>query len=375
MTVPTLSASTLLIREATPADDAQLCAQARRNAMPGRVSLVASSEPSFFAATEVEGYARRVVVGEQGGRVVGVGLMAKRRLYLNGEPTEVGYISSLRTDPSIRNTTAVVRGNRLFQRWHEESFQAPLYLCAILQENLLARRVLAAGRAGLPESRELGTLYTAAIPLVRRRSHPLPPGLRVVRGGAVGAEAVVEALNRLGRAKQFFPVYTVEEVLSPEGTLRGLGLDDFHVALAGDRVVGVAAGWDQLPFRRLVVEGYSLGLRLLRPPLALLAKALRLAPPPRVGEAVQSVLAACLAVEDSAPPVFAALLESMLQAATGTGRTFLLVGLMEQDPLLAVARRYLHLPTCTCIYALQWGGFADTPTLDDRVPYLELGSL
>lgn len=356
------------------ADDAQICAQMRRNAMPGRISLTASHEPSFFESSQVEGHACRVAVAERNGQVVGVGLMAKRRVYLNGEPAEIGYTSSLRTDPSIRSGTAVARGNRLFRQWHEEYFRAPLYLCSILQDNVLARRILTSGRAGLPAAREIGTLYTATIPLLRRRMKPIA-GLRIVRGSDVGPEAIIEFLNHCGRTKQFFPVYTVDDLLAEDGILRGLHLNDFRVALAGDTIVGTVACWNQLSFRRMVVTGYSGAMRVLKPLLSPLARMLRLAPLPGPGDAIQSVLAACTAVGDNNPEVFKVLLDSVLCAEYGTGKTFLMVGLMEQDPLLQVARQYLHLPTRSCVYALQWDGANAVDRLDGRLPYLELGSL
>jgi hypothetical protein len=365
----------LLIREATPADDAQICAQILRNAMPGRISLAASHDPSFFASAQVEGYIRRVSVAERDGRIVGMGLMAKRRVFLNGIPAEVGYTSSLRTDPSIRGGTAVARGSRLMKQWHEEDLHAPFYLCCIIKDNVLARRILTSGRAGMPAAHEIGTMYVASIPLLHRPRTRPPDGLRIVRGGAVGAEAIIECLSNHGRSKQFFPVYTIEDLLEQDGILRGLHVNDFHVAISGDRVVGVVACWNQLAFRRMVVAGYSGGMRLVRSLLSPIARMLGLAPLPNPGDAVQSVSAACIAIEDNEPGVFRALLDSVLQAEHGTGKTFLTVGLMEQDPLSEVTRRYLHLPTRSCIYALQWGGVGAAAELDGRLPYVELGSL
>lgn len=282
----------------------------------------------------------------------------------------------MRTDPSIRNTTVLARGNRLFKQFHDDDLRAPFYLCCILNDNALAQRVFTSGRAGLPAAKDMGTLYTATIPLLKRRQRGVKDGIRIVSGGRVGAEAIVDCLNRCGKSKQFYPVYTLDDLLADDGILRGLHLDEFHVAIVGDRVVGVTACWNQLAFRRMVVAGYCGSMRLLKPALSPVARMLGLAPLPNPGDAVRSVLAACIAVEDNDPRVFKALLHSILHDQHRSGKTFLMVGLMEQDPLLQVARQYLHLPTRSGVYALQWDGVDQaTQALDGRVPYLELGSL
>ncbi len=86
----------LTIRLATREDDAQIRTLLRRNAMPGAMALAFTHEPSFFTAIEVEGDDPLVLVGEQDGQVVGTGLITRRKVYLNGVPADIGYLSSLR---------------------------------------------------------------------------------------------------------------------------------------------------------------------------------------------------------------------------------------------------------------------------------------
>jgi hypothetical protein len=369
------SSSRVILREARLEDDAQICALMRSISMPGRISMTADCEPSFFAAVEVEGYAHRVIAVESNHQIVGVGLMAKRRMFLNGTNTEVGYISSLRIDPSARNRTTIARGNHIMKQWHNEGFGVPFYLCAILQDNLTARNVLTSGRAGLPASRDIGTLYAAAIPLVKRRLPRLSGNIRVVRGSAIGAVRIAEFLNRTGSEKQFFPVYTADDIMADDQILRGLQLDDFYVAITGDHIAGVIARWNQLPFRRTLVTGYSGYLRWLKPLVASLADVLHLAPIPNPGEPLRNVLAACIAVAGNNQQIFKLLLNTILYHEYNTGKAFLIAGLMESDPLLPALRKYLHIPTRTCLYAMAWDGLDALSGLDGRVPYLELGGL
>lgn len=375
MTIPVAASvqNSVTVREAVESDDLQICELMRRIVMPGGISLAVCYEPSFFEAVEVEGQSCRVVVREHKGKIVGTGLMAGRRVYLNGEPTEIGYVSGLRIDPSIRYTTVLARGNDVFRQWHEEHFRFPLYLASILRENLLARKLFTSGRVGFPACRDVGILYTASIPLIWRRKPRCSANVRIVRGGDVGAGAIVEYLNKYGRDKQFYPVYTVDDLLAADGILRGLSVDDFYVACSGNKIQGVTACWNQQPFRRMIVAGYRGIFKLAKPLVSPIARALHLAPLPKAGDAIKTVMAACIAIENNDPRIFEALLQSILQTEYNTGKTFLMVGLMEGDYLMKVVRKYKHVPTRSCIYSLQWSG-ANFET-DGRIPYLELGSL
>jgi hypothetical protein len=369
------SSSQILLREARLDDDQQICVLMRSISMPGIISLTVDCEPSFFTAIEVEGYVRRVIVGESNQQIVGVCLMAKRRMFLNGIPADVGYMSSLRIDPLIRRKTHITQGVQIFRQWHKESFGVPFYLFAVLQDNLVARKVLTSGLFGLPASKDVGTLYAAAIPLLIRRLPRLPDGIRVVRGSAVGAVKIAEFLNRTGSEKQFFPLYTADDILANDHILQGLHLDDFYIALTGDHIVGVIACWNQLPFRRTLVTGYSGYMRWLKQLIAPLVKALHIAPIPNPGEAFRNVFAACIAIAGNDQQIFKVLLDTILHDEYNTGKTFLMVGLMEGDPLLPALRKYLHIPIRTCIYAWAWDGLDAVNQLDGRLPYLELGGL
>jgi len=361
----------LTIRLATREDDAQVRAVLRRNIMPGMMTLAFTHEPSFFDAVEVEGDDPRVIAGAMDGQVVGVGLLAARRIFLNGEAAEIGYLSSLRIDQSQRGTTALARGYRFFKRLHRER-PLPFYLSTIMEENTAAREMLTSGRAGLPAYHAVGRYRTLAIPLMRRKRKKLPARLRLVSGSAVGAEAIAAFLRDSGRSRQFYPVYTAVDLLSPTGLLRGLALDDFTVALSGDAIAGTLACWNQLPFRQHLVTGYHGAMKWWRPALNLAAAPLgcQLLPPPRAP--VRCLLAACLAIREDDPNIFRALLGEMLSMRAGADHDYLFVGLAEGDPLLPVAVEPLHLTLRSRIYAVAWDA---APALDGRAPYLELGSL
>jgi hypothetical protein len=51
-----------------------------------------------------------------------------------------------------------------------------------------------------------------------------------------------------------------------------------------------------------------------------------------------------------------------------------MIGLCDDDPLLAVARRYLHITYHSDLMAVAWSE-APLKQLDGRVPYIEIATL
>ena len=89
---------------AGPADDADLRAVLAATPMAGRMAVSFQREPSWFGAAVVDGFSRQVVAcrDRSTGRIFGFGCRSLRELYVNGEPSTVGYLSGLRVLPRYR---------------------------------------------------------------------------------------------------------------------------------------------------------------------------------------------------------------------------------------------------------------------------------
>jgi radical SAM superfamily enzyme YgiQ (UPF0313 family) len=374
--IPAPDGTRITFRLGARSDDAAIRSLLKRNPMPGAMSISFGCEPSFFDAIEVEGADPQVIVGERGGRIRGMGMIATRHVYINGTPSTAGYLANLRIDPDARHATGLARGYRFLRKLHQKSPRGPFALTTIMEDNTLARSLLTSRRAGLPVYREIGRYHTLAFPLFRRHFQAPRDGCRIVRGDEVGAEALARCLAAYGKEKQFYPVYAAGDLAAGGGILRGLSLRDFLVALKGDQPVGIMGCWDQSAFRQRIVSDYSGILAWLRP---LIHAGLRAAGSPgfpEKGESVKSLMATAIAIQDNRPDVFQQLLQRMLQERGGKTWGFLLLGLARGDALLDTARKHFHFSIRSRIYAVDWGdGEAAIQALDSRVPYLELGSL
>jgi len=358
---------------ATKEDEADIRRLFRTNSVPGHVTVTYEREPDFFLGCGVTGQSYQVVVArhEPTGELAGVVCRAKRRVWIDGQKVEVGYLSGGRVDERFRGRWLVSRGLR-FLGDLDATDTVPVYLATITGENHEARGLLVdKPRPGLPRFEEVGRLYTAVIPV---RATP------VSRDQANGIRCavpedlprIVSFLNEYGRERQYFPLYS-EEKFRDSATL-GFSVEDFVVFERGGELSGVVGLWDQSAYKQTVVRSYSKELRWTRPLYDTAARLTRRHPLPVPGEPLRSAYAAfvCVAYDDTF--VFRALLRRIYELAAKRGYAFLVAGLAANNPLLAEARRYAHVPYRSTLYSVSWRGGLHA-TLDGRIPHVEVATL
>jgi hypothetical protein len=338
-------------------------------------------EPSYFRAAPTDGPFRQVIICREtlSRRIVGFGLRAARRLYVNGEPREIGYLGSLRLLPEFRNIGLVARGYAFFRELHEDR-RTPLYLTTIAEGNTKAIKVLTKGRAGLPSYHFAGLYRTAVFPM-RQKAFGRPQWFNLQAGRREDLEEIVEFLNRVGPRRQFFPAYRPEDFFRLDGTLLGLAPQDIFLWRhpTSGCIGAMIAAWDQQSFKQTVVESYHGILRWLRP-LANVAAWLRRSPRlPAPGEGLRYLTVALPAIvsdEAGVGHVFRAMLSTLEHGRRTSPHDYLVIGMHERDPCWPALSKLRPRCYTTRLYLVCWeDGEAFRATLDDRVPYLELGCL
>ena len=97
---------------------------------------------------------------------------------------------------------------------------------------------------------------------------------------------------------------------------------------------------------------------------------------PRPGSELRYLTAAIPVVADDDEEVFLALVRAVLARASGGEHQYLMLGLHDRDPLLPAARRLRGRIYAGRLYLACWDdGEELRKSLDDRTPYLELGSM
>ena len=340
--------------------------------MPGAVSVRFAREPDYFLGTTIMGDPCDVLVARHrlDGQLAGIACRAERQAYVNGRETKLGYIGQIRVVPDFQGNWLVHRGTKWFK---DASPPGLLYMGVIASENPRAREPLVGARlpASLHAKRVCG-LTTCAI-LLRPRLALYVPGIDVQPGSPETLEEIVAFLRHHGPQRQFFPAYALEDFTGGE-KLRGLRPQDIMVARRGAEVVGVMAVWDQAAYKQDIVDSYGPGLRRIHPFYDLLARLLGAQPLTPPGEAIPLAFAACICVAEDDHNVMRALLAACIRNARERGKAFLMLGLADRDPLLPIARRYLHIPYHSELFVVSW---SEVPAglLDGRIPYIEIATL
>lgn len=360
------------VRLATREDEPEIRALVGATAMPGAVAVRFAREPDYFLGTTIMGEPCDVVVvrERQTGRLAGIGCRGERRAFVNGREERVGYIGQIRAAEGYRGRWLVQRA----MAWLRESRHTDLlYYGVVARENPRARELLVGRRApGAPVRTRLAGLTTCAI-LLRARRPPRVPGVEIEPGSAAAIPELVDFLRAEGGRRQLFPAYTVEDFTGGR-TLRGLAPEDVAVARRNGRIVGVMAAWDQAAYKQDIVAAYGPGLRRLRPAFDVLARVVGARSLTTPGQAIPLSFGACTAVADDDPGVTRGLLAACAEAARTRGKAFLMVGLADEDPLLRVVRRFLHVTYRSDLFTLAWDG-APAPVPDARVPRIEIATL
>jgi len=362
---------------AKPSDDMGLRKVFRETPMPGAVQIAYLREPSFFEALQVEGWYNEVLIGrdDENGCMVGLGTRSIKTAFINGHRSPLGYLSSLRLAEEYRGGTNLARGYRILRERHQDG-RTKLYVTTIMEDNTVARKILTSHRAGLPAYHDYGQFCCMAISLQQKLRSASSKALEIRLATREEVPAIIEFWQQEGTRKQFFPEYSAADLLSSEGLLRGLELEDIFLAFSGEELVGTMAAWDQKSFRQSVVRGYNRRLTFLRLPYNGVARLLGYPILPRPGSTLDYFNLSLICIQEDDPQVFGSLLAQMIRRYQSRYSLFM-AGLHERDPLLPVLRQYHHFPYVSRLYVVCWeDGQEDFENLDDwRVPYLELGAL
>ena len=84
------------IRLAEPKDSDAICALLEQAPMGDSMRLTFERRPDYFFGAAVQAEEPAVCVGETDGEIFGVFAAGKRRVFVNGQPESIRYLSDLR---------------------------------------------------------------------------------------------------------------------------------------------------------------------------------------------------------------------------------------------------------------------------------------
>jgi GNAT superfamily N-acetyltransferase len=196
--------SPINVREATAADNEALLELERSAPLDlGDVEIVLDRSPDYFASLSLQEDAR-VMVAEEGGRLVGVCAAARHCAPLMGEPRALLYIEKGRTLPEYRRQrVSSVLIWALVESWSTRGRPIDSAYWLIAANN----------NASLTAVRRGGALpWPVKVHLVDLPADATRTEATTVRLGPERAEEVIALLNRTHAGKEMFAPYTEERL-------------------------------------------------------------------------------------------------------------------------------------------------------------------
>lgn len=329
---------------AEPAAGAELAALYRSDdGFAGDIRVLFARGQDAYASLLADG--ERVVVPimreRTSGRIVGMGACVIAAAWVNGELTQVGYLTGMKVLPEFRRR---LRIPQVYAFLREHSSEVTCYYTTILADNPPAQRMLERPRPNMPAYRPVGTYTTV---FLRRALRP---------GRVAGAGTVTELLELAGPAGQFNLTRAEPSAGLSDAEVRILRADD-GTPLAGCAVT--------VPHHKeYLVQGYG-GMYA---PLSKLP--VHWAGYPRLPRAGSSADYACLSLLSGQPAAVSALLRSV--AWEQRGRDFVMAGVAQGHPLADALAEVRAIRYRSILYTV---GFANTQHLDGRPVGLEVGLL
>lgn len=359
---------------ASPADEPDLRARMAADILPGPISVSFRREPDYFAGCHVFGATHQVLRcrDEQSGQLVGLGMRALFPAFVNGVVQRHGYLADLRGAPAYRGGPLLARGYQALARLHAAD-PVPLYDSLILAGNDAALNLLTKPRKGgmMPRYRPMGRIISPLLMPGGWQRRQRLDGISIQRGSVEQLPAIMAFHAAQSARRQFAPLLTAADFGTPR--LHGLTAQDILLACRDNRIIGMLTLWDQKGFRQTHIEGYSGPLRLIRPGVNLLHRALGRPALPAPGARIPYLYAALMAIEGDDPATLSALLHEGLRICAAGPWHYLLPCLHERDTLAEALTGLRAMAAGGHLFCVHYpDGAAAYDGLDSRTPHIEL---
>ena len=356
-------------------DDLQLRECMARNPMGDDIKVTFRREPNYFDGCKLQGKDFEIMkcTDLKTDEIVGLGSRFFLPVFINGKPKNIGYLADLRAEAHVRHGTLLARAYKHLMERHRQR-AVPFYYSLILSNNASALKQLTSARAGLPTYKYVGKLLTPAIHLDFPKPEIKISNLRFEQAQQSNLAKVIDFIQKQYQNKQLSPIYSVKDFNS--GRLQGLSPHDIYVAYQGDKIIATMATWDQSFVRQTHIEGFSRGMKCLRPFYNALSIISPLRKIPAIGDRVPYVYLSMIAVDENDPVIFRALLRHVYRQCRQAQWHYAIAGLHEKDPLAKCLFEYRHIASSGELFIVHdENGKDEVEKLDERIPYVEIASI
>lgn len=295
---------------AGPQDNDDICRLFKEVHVKGELDVNQERDPDFFALQRLQGGPGMTFLArDPDGQPAAIGSIVLRDAWLDGELLRTGYLCDLRVRPGFRGGVNLARCFDPVLAHVQERHGVEVFTTVVFDDNPIAHKTLrgpAAERRGQPVYRTMTPFLMTSVQFTRPRR--APNGVRLAT--ASDLPQLRDFLARRGRLRVLGEDFTGDLLDQRLATWPGFSLDDFLLAVDGDRIVGCVAPWNTEPVKRTRVLGYHGSMLWVKRVFNAGAVVFRYPALPVEGDCFRFAFLTHLEVEDDDPKVLRALLQA-----------------------------------------------------------------
>ncbi|XID75612.1 GNAT family N-acetyltransferase [Alkanindiges sp. WGS2144] len=362
------------LRPATVADDPQLVNLIAESMPANGVLLSFERCPSYLTAAYTQFERPCVMVAaadDQPEKILAMYNLGVRNCFINGVVKPLRYVGDLRINKTARGTGLI---SLLMSHLKECYSQDELYQTVILNDNMVARRVLHESRPEVPPHYMADQVETYTLTSFKTKKD-INPNLRVSPMTLGDISAVNRFVRHMADYYNFLPAYNFRGLAAHEPYWNGLRVDDFFVIRRAGQIVGLFGLWNQKTFKQTRIADYSKLTGLMRPAYNYWAKLRGQLSLPQKGSALNYLMLHSVLCNPYNTSLFEDILRVAHQKACKRGTEAICFTLAENDPRrdckqLFIAQKVQAMHVFHC--------FKDNPLKHfdaRRISYLECGRI
>jgi hypothetical protein len=139
-----------------------------------------------------------------------------------------------------------------------------VYQTVILNDNVIARKVLHESRPGVPAHYVADQVETYTLTGFKSQKE-LNRNLVIANMTRGDISAVNRFLRHMADYFNFLPAYDFKDLVAQHPYWSGLSINDFYIIKRAGQIVGLFGLWDQKPFKQTRIADYGKLIALVRP--------------------------------------------------------------------------------------------------------------
>ncbi len=364
--------SRYIFGSATPEDAGEILEILEDMEFDGKISLTFTRRPDPYASFKREGKDVEILVSRDTwkNRLTSIAATSINPMFLDGEPTDVGYLFGLRVRKEYRRRYLLLpKGFTYLFGLHKDK-QVPFYITTILEENETARRLLEKKRKNMPVYEYFGDYETYALTTGKRAGKAKDFLFR--QAERKDLEPLVNFLWKQGQNYQFFPVLEAADLADED---RSLSYRDFYLLCSRENeILAAGAVWDQRRYKQYVLSGYG-GIYKTLYPISFLFPLFGYPALAKPGSILNFFTLSFWCIRDNQPAIFDRFLRHVSEMTKSY--SYFVLGMDTRHPLRDRLRKRPHILYKARMYLVYEHDHEEhAKTIDrSRIPYLEIGRL